>query len=219
MERTKQNWMRDRLGWLGLAVVSAAALVPITVTAAAGRLSWGDAAVRDLVLAYRLPALEWTMLVMSWLSSEYVTPLVLAAVVAVGWRRARRRVLVAAAVVATSTLWQIALKAVVGRPRPEPLLYPLWHGAGFPSGHALTALVLAYVVWRLAPALGFSRRAQTPLGWAVVLYPLLVGVSRIYLNSHYLSDVTGGVLLGLGHLGLAFGLFGADWLDREGIRS
>jgi undecaprenyl-diphosphatase len=204
-----------RLAWLGLALLSAAALYPLTATAVAGGLSAGDAAVRDFVLANRFSVLDPIMLFFSWAASEYVTPVILAAFLLAGWRRARRLALVGVGVAATSTVWQIALKAIAGRLRPEPLLYPIWHGAGFPSGHILTALVLTFLLWRAAPALSLSRRATVALGWIALTYPVLVGISRIYLNCHYLSDVVGGFLLGTGHLGLAFALLGTGWLAAE----
>lgn len=197
-------------GWV--LVVSATIIVtPLTITAVAGGLSWGDAAVRDFVLAHRWAPLDSVMLGVSWLSSEYLTPVILAGVLWLSWRRGRGATLVGVGMAAVSTVWQIALKALVGRPRPEPLLYPIWHGAGYPSGHALTAVVLPLVLWRLAPDLGWSPRVRRSLAWAAAFWPLLVSVSRVYLNCHYLSDVVAGLALGWGHLGLSLIALGSWW--------
>ncbi len=200
---------RTRRAWLAVLVVSAAVAGVLTATATAGKLSAGDEAVVAFVLAHRWPPLDWAALAVSWAGSEYATPVVLAGLLLLWWRRGglvRRAGLYAVGVAATSTLWQMALKAVAERPRPEPLLYPVWHGAGFPSGHVLTAIVLLVVLWQAAPALGFGPRARRWLGWGSLVWPLLMAWSRVYLNTHYLSDVAAGAALAGVHLGLA-GLF------------
>lgn len=202
------------LRWLFLAALSAVGTAGLTATALTGRLSPGDAWVRDLILVNRWAPLEQAMLALSWLGSEYAIPALLVVLWLALRPRHRSVALWVVGVAATSTIWQIALKALVGRPRPEPVLYPVWIGAGFPSGHVLTALVLPYMLWWAAGVLEWPERLRRALGWLVVIYPALMGFSRIYLNCHYLSDVVAGMLLGLLHLGLAFGLRAA--LARRG---
>lgn len=148
------------------------------------------------------------MLALSWLGSEYVIPFMLALVWLVLRRYQRGLALWVVGVTVTSAAWQMILKLTAGR--PEPILYPVWSGAGYPSGHVLTAFVLTFLLWRAAGDLGWSDRVRRVLGWATVFYPLLMAVSRVYLNCHYLSDVIGGFLIGLVHLGLVFGLLGAQ---------
>jgi membrane-associated phospholipid phosphatase len=67
---------------------------------------------------------------------------------------------------------------------------------GFPSGHAATAFAMAAALTAWAP----PRRR----GW-VLAVASGVGVSRVVLNAHYLSDVLGGGLFGwwAGEVGFA----------------
>lgn len=88
------------------------------------------------------------------------------------------------------------LKFVFGRTRPgvfydqgvSAFLGPNWDSAirSFPSGHATTVAVAAALVVLLAPRWG---------AWAVGA-AALVGVSRLLVGYHFLSDVLAGFLLG-----------------------
>jgi len=83
-------------------------------------------------------------------------------------------------------------KVVVGRLRPgDPRL-------GFPSGHALAAMVAVIGLLYFGYRSGLLRR---PLAWAgsavgSVCVVLGVAISRMYTDSHWLTDVVGGILLG-----------------------
>jgi len=68
----------------------------------------------------------------------------------------------------------------------------------FPSGHTARAVFIAILVWEVI-------RRKKWVGIGLVVYVLLVAVSRIYLGHHWLSDVVGGALLasGLGLLTMA----------------
>lgn len=95
---------------------------------------------------------------------------------------------------AAGKLWNEALKAWLGRPRPA---FPGWDnpvdGYGFPSGHTMQATIaygmLVYLSWRRVRARGVL------LGSAALLIAL-VALSRLVLVAHYPSDVVGGLLAG-----------------------
>ncbi|MCQ9131309.1 phosphatase PAP2 family protein [Streptomyces hilarionis] len=101
------------------------------------------------------------------------------------------------AVSALSTLIQQALKAAVGRARPVwPDPVDSAHYAAYPSGHALTATVVAgLLLWLL------HRHGAGPLLWRTALTVAVisvagVGLTRIWLGVHWPSDVLAGWLLG-----------------------
>jgi membrane-associated phospholipid phosphatase len=98
-----------------------------------------------------------------------------------------------------------AVKIATGRARPNVQAEAGWNGPrlsarynAFPSGHtaASTAFfaTLIFAGWRIA----------TPL----LLIPMLIAFSRMYIAAHHLSDVVCAALLGL-----LSGFLVARWMD------
>jgi undecaprenyl-diphosphatase len=92
------------------------------------------------------------------------------------------------------------------RPRPsEQLDIPL-AGPSFPSGHALSALVLyGFIAYLLIPKMPtrFWKWAIAILLGFIILF---VGLSRLLLGGHYVTDVVSGYALGLAWAGLVYTL-------------
>ncbi|MGV1048762.1 MAG: bifunctional DedA family/phosphatase PAP2 family protein [Solirubrobacterales bacterium] len=88
------------------------------------------------------------------------------------------------------------LKAAVDRPRPEEAATVGFSGSSFPSGHAAHSALYVWlavtIVFRLRP--GMAR--ATAVVVAGIALTALVGLSRVYLDVHYLSDVSAGWALG-----------------------
>lgn len=100
---------------------------------------------------------------------------------------------------AGSLLMTIAGKQLIGRTRP-PLtdaVPPYEHSASFPSGHSLNAVVIAGIVAYLIILRLKSRRARTVAITTAALFALTIGLSRVFLGHHWLSDVLMGWVLGL----------------------
>jgi undecaprenyl-diphosphatase len=95
------------------------------------------------------------------------------------------------------------LKSLVGRLRPV-VAHPIAHGTGnsFPSGHSLGSIVCyGAVLLVFLPAV--RGRWRTVFIAGTVTLVALIGVSRILLGVHYLSDVVGAWAVGIAWLGLA----------------
>jgi membrane protein DedA with SNARE-associated domain/membrane-associated phospholipid phosphatase len=119
-------------------------------------------------------------------------------IVGAGLLAARRRWAEVGVLLAGMTLSSVGIEAVkdaVDRPRPDGALAG-YSGSSFPSGHATHAVLYVWlavtIVLRLRP--GMARGAAVVAGG--IALTILVGLSRVYLNVHYLSDVSGGWALG-----------------------
>ena len=98
-----------------------------------------------------------------------------------------------------SLLLQLVLKPFFARPRPGVPYAQILSDYSFPSGHTLSAVVfyggVALVIWSL-----FGRRAGLAAVAVSAIIALCVGVSRIYLGYHFVTDVLGAMLAGVAWL-------------------
>lgn len=88
------------------------------------------------------------------------------------------------------------LKEAFERPRPTPQVIDAT-GFSFPSGHAFAATVfygtLLTIVWQITDRVVWRTLAA-------IAFPVLavsIGLSRVYLNVHYITDVVAGFAAGL----------------------
>ncbi len=88
------------------------------------------------------------------------------------------------------------IKTLTDRPRPPGELVSVG-GSGFPSGHAAHATLYAWLAitaaLRLVP--GVTRRSL--LIAAGIALTVLIGLTRVYLRVHWMSDVSAGWALGV----------------------
>ena len=107
------------------------------------------------------------------------------------------------------------MKVFFARPRTQLAWAQVMPDYSFPSGHTMNSLVfyvaLALVVWSV-----IGRRAGLASLAAAIVLTVLIGVSRIYLGYHYLTDVDGGLLAGTAWFLIVAGAFRAGPLSRLG---
>jgi membrane protein DedA with SNARE-associated domain/membrane-associated phospholipid phosphatase len=158
-------------------------------------LLMGDAA--SLRLADRLhmdAAVSVAKVVTALGSLPVVIALVALAGATLAWRHKVRDGLTLAVGLALTYAAVHITKDAVDRPRPARALVDV-DGAAYPSGHAayaVTWVAVAVALSRALPNLA-SRFAFVTVATAIAA---AVGLSRIYLRAHYLSDVVGGWGLG-----------------------
>jgi undecaprenyl-diphosphatase len=150
----------------------------------------------------------------TWLGSGgFVWPLTAVCAALLAWRRRWAELWVLLGGMALIQVGIVGLKDLVDRPRPPA---PLVHASGssYPSGHAAHSVIYVWlgvtIVLRLRPGMA---RATAVVSAGFVL-TALVGLSRVYLGVHYLSDVSGGWAVGAA----AFSLCAAVGLVVSGLR-
>jgi len=85
-----------------------------------------------------------------------------------------------------------ALKEIVQRPRPEGFRLIAESGYSFPSGHSMVAVAFyGFMIWLI---MRYEEDAILRWVWSLALFfaVVMIGISRVYLGVHYLSDVIAG---------------------------
>ena len=125
--------------------------------------------------------------------------------VAMVWRwRSRTPLILMLIATAGSLLMTNVGKVIVGRARPplSEAVPPYEYAFSFPSGHTLNSTVIAGVVAYL-----LLRRLRTTWARALtvvlaVVWAVVMGLSRVFLGHHWLTDVVFAWLLGTAWLAL-----------------
>jgi len=155
-----------------------------------------DNAVFNALQTWREPWTDQAMVALTQLGSLYTIGALFAAAGAVLlWRRHWRAAWHWLAAHGFAVVVPLALKQILHLPRPLDL-YTGVSAYGFPSAHATMSMVsYGFFAWLVAQGTG------KPWRWTVYgaagLIIMIVIVSRLYLGAHWLSDVLGGLTLGL----------------------
>jgi undecaprenyl-diphosphatase len=205
------GWVQDRLDpnaprgfWLTFAVAVAAFAIWWFAAVTQDVVGHDELALvnpkfESWVIAHRIAWISSAMAVITWLGSATVTiPLLVLAVIGfvLGRRDQRSAVLLGATVACAIGTYDV-IKLVVGEARPPASEWiGSFSGPAFPSGHTTQAVTFYGM---LALLLSLKRRwiARALLWAAAALIALAVGASRIYLAAHWLTDVLGGIALGI----------------------
>jgi len=130
-----------------------------------------------------------------------------AGLVLVRARRDREAVFLGVALIG-SILLNLGMKLFFHRARPSLPWATVIPDYSFPSGHSMNSLAfglaLALIVWRLfGPRWGAASLVLAFLGAG------LIGLSRIYLGYHYVTDVVGGYATAALWVGIVVAVFRA----------
>jgi len=156
-----------------------------------------DQSVFQLLQLLRTPWGDRFMVLMTQLGDGVVIVLVSTVVlIMLMWQRNWRAAGYWVAAVAFGQLVATLFKLILQRPRPIPELYDGISAFAFPSGHATMSMVV-YGFLAVLIAHQFSALHRWLAYALAALLITSIAVSRLYLGAHWLSDVLGGLSLGL----------------------
>ena len=209
--RDKRSAVPVLLATVGAALVAALLLVEATgeilegIADSRGFAVW-DRPVLDWALAQRTPGLTALVAWYSNTGGPVWQPVVTSAVVLFLWWRWKDPTPLVLTLLAGggSLLMTVFGKRLVERARPplSDAVPPYETSFSFPSGHSLNALVIAGILAYLI----VRHLADHPVWQRVVVVLLLgtyaatMGLSRVFLGHHWLTDVVGAWALGLAWL-------------------
>ena len=194
-----------RTRMLGLLVAVATAAITTGVALAVDRFQW-EVELSQWLQAFSLGPFDFLRGLLFWMGVRGVAGATMLAVCAALWLRRWRLESAFVAMTLGPDLLNLVLKELIGRPRPTDDLVDVtvgWggiQGSGFPSGHAVHALVfyglLLYMAMRYVPSTALVRAIAV----AVVAYVLTTGPWLLYDGRHWLLDVLGGYAYGTVYL-------------------
>ena len=211
--RTGARVARGRPVRVTVASVTAVALTVVFVgllVVAARPLNPLDERVTRELFEYTVadPGVTWLLVVWTELFGPWTWRVVVLVLAVWLWRRKRTgAALWAAATIVVGGLIGWLLKVIVDRERPvlpDPVAFA--PGDAFPSGHALNVTLGAGILLLLAmPRLSAGGRAAA---WAGAVFLIVsVAYTRVALGVHWVSDVLGGIVLGVALLAVSVAVF------------
>lgn len=98
------------------------------------------------------------------------------------------------------TILQFILKAIFSRTRPVDINLIEETGYSYPSGHSLTAMALYGFIIYLIYTSNLNKKNKIIYITLFSSFIFVVGLSRIYLGVHFLTDVVGAFSFALAYL-------------------
>jgi undecaprenyl-diphosphatase len=198
--QANRSWLISRVIGLKLTVGLASALGALLFFAwLAGEVLEGDMDLLDtrarLAIHQRAsPAFTIVMRAVTKLGSASFLLILGACTVLAFWLAGwRRRAALFTVTIAGAALLNLVLKLAFHRARPLPFFHtPLPGSYSFPSGHALLSFCFYGGLVSLFATRFQNRSGRLAIWVAAALLVALVGISRVYLGVHHLSDVLAG---------------------------
>ncbi len=142
-------------------------------------------------------------------STAFLLPSFIVLIIVLLVLKQKRNAIHVAIIGITSTLLLSTLKNIFHRTRPEwPLIQSL-KNFSFPSGHALSSFIFCSILVYLVSNSQLRPVFKWIINVLLLIFSLLIGVSRIILRMHYATDVIAGFCLGIAWVIFSF------WIMRK----
>lgn len=157
----------------------------------------GDQMAYDVAQDLQVSWLVHVAKVVTWLGSGWlVYPLGVASAIFLAVRRYWMEFWALVVGLALIAFFVPEIKTWTDRPRPpDPLVHA--GGSAFPSGHAAQSTFYSWLAITLALRIAPGIKRRSAVIAAGIALTGLIGITRIYLRVHWMSDVTSGWALGV----------------------
>ena len=157
-----------------------------------------DDKIYNLLIAFQSQGIKQTMMFISFLASTVTLVVLSIAFIFLIKEKKYSKFIILNLVL--SFLANRVLKFIFRRPRPERIQILAEKGYSFPSGHAMVSFAyygfLIYLIYKNIK----NKKIKFSLIIFLSILILFIGVSRIYLGVHYVTDVLGGFVFGFIYL-------------------
>lgn len=183
----------------GIAILFLALFAVIAALVSTGATHDWDVATLQWFGSWRTPGLTSAMQFITNLGNWPVEVPLLLIIGAYLWRRGRRTNAwrYVTFCLGGEALYAIA-KLLFHRERPTVITHLSdagWYS--YPSGHSMLAPIIWSAGLVLVSQLAGNRVARNLFVALAIVMPLMIATSRVYLGVHYLTDVLGGLALGM----------------------
>ncbi|MFJ5956909.1 phosphatase PAP2 family protein [Paenarthrobacter sp. NPDC092416] len=165
-----------------------------------------DHPVLDAAKSVRSPALDVIVTAYTNVGGGIGMPIIAVGImIALAWkRRSWTPVILMVVAGGGSLLMTVVGKPLFGRTRPDlaDAIPPYEHSASFPSGHSLNSIVVAGIVAYLIILRLKTNKARVITVLTAGVFAATMGLSRVYLGHHWLTDVLAAWALGIAWLAL-----------------
>ena len=186
------------LSGAAIAILGTWAFSEVAETVRAGSTQPFDEAVMRWIAQHQTPKLQAVMLEITALGTgTVVTMIVLVAGLFLWLNRHKHSAVLLVAATLGGLVLDALLKIGFNRPRPRIFTWGTYAvSSSFPSGHAMSSVIVYGTVAYLAARLQRNARSRVLTMLLAVIIILLICASRLYLGVHYPSDILAGLIIG-----------------------
>ena len=94
-----------------------------------------------------------------------------------------------------STILNNVIKIIIRRSRPDVIKLVTETSFSYPSGHTMASVSIYGIIIYLLLNSNINKTVKYISSVGLSLLILLIGISRIYLGAHYMSDIIGAMLV------------------------